>query len=210
MPKLIYVADPMCSWCWGYKPTLDTVRDKVGDSVDIQYVMGGLARDSDEPMPAETQAYVKGQWDKVAQKTGAAFNWDFWDKCKPRRSTYPACRAVIAASLQGKAAERAMFEAIQHAYYQEARNPSDVSTLLELASELGLDQRKFAEDLRSEAVETLLQEGFQLRRSLNANQFPSLILEAGGVHHWVTTGYADSNTVLRRINEVLQPLASDT
>ncbi|MEF1187337.1 DsbA family protein, partial [Vibrio sinaloensis] len=25
--KLYYVYDPMCSWCWGYKPTWRAVED---------------------------------------------------------------------------------------------------------------------------------------------------------------------------------------
>ncbi|MDH5427723.1 MAG: DsbA family protein, partial [Nitrospirota bacterium] len=25
-PTLIYVADPMCSWCWGFSPVLEEIR----------------------------------------------------------------------------------------------------------------------------------------------------------------------------------------
>ncbi|MDF4306582.1 DsbA family protein, partial [Vibrio parahaemolyticus] len=24
--KLYYVHDPMCSWCWGYKPTIEKLK----------------------------------------------------------------------------------------------------------------------------------------------------------------------------------------
>jgi protein-disulfide isomerase-like protein with CxxC motif len=54
---------------------------------------------------------------------GTEFNFDFWTKCQPRRDTYKACRAVIAASQQN--AEEAMIEAIQKAYYLRAMNPSE-------------------------------------------------------------------------------------
>ncbi|MBE8572891.1 DsbA family protein, partial [Vibrio sp. OPT46] len=27
--KLYYVHDPMCSWCWGYKPTLDKLKQQL-------------------------------------------------------------------------------------------------------------------------------------------------------------------------------------
>ena len=126
MNELIYVGDPMCSWCWGFSRALDGVHDLVGE-VPIRYVMGGLARDSDKPMLDETRAYIQGQWRMVTAETGAEFNWSFWEVNVPRRSTYPSCRAVIAAGIQGAA--RLMFEAIQRAYYQQARNPSDLSTL---------------------------------------------------------------------------------
>ena len=101
MSTLYYVADPMCSWCWGFAPVLEQVVGELPSGVDIQYVMGGLARDSDEPMSQEVRAYVQNAWREVSVTTGARFNWDFWDRCQPRRSTYPACRAALAGGLQG-------------------------------------------------------------------------------------------------------------
>jgi putative protein-disulfide isomerase len=219
MRKLTYVADPMCSWCWGFRTTLEAVHGvnavhgvheevDARDDLKVEYIMGGLAPDSDEPMPAETQAYVQDQWRKVTAETGAKFNWDFWETCTPRRSTYPACRAVIAAERQG--AGRSMFEAIQKAYYQEARNPSDLSTLSALAAELELDQGAFDLDIVSARVESDLQAGFEVRRSLRANEFPSLILqtsESSGV--LLARGYGDAPTVLGRLKEALAESGAD-
>jgi putative protein-disulfide isomerase len=198
MDKIIYVADPMCSWCWGFTDTLNQVYDAKGE-VPVEYVMGGLAKDSDEPMATETVAYVQDQWRKVTDLTGATFNWDFWEKCKPRRSTYPSCRAVIAASRQGKTRE--MFEAIQRAYYQEARNPADLPVLSQLAKEIGLDREVFDADIVDDSVEADLQDGFNIRRSLQANSFPSLILMSNDSPVWLTKGYADSDSVLSTLNQ---------
>ncbi len=112
---LYYIADPMCSWCWGFQPTLESIIDILPEEIDVRYVMGGLAKDSDEPMPADTLEYVKQQWQLVTDRTGAQFNWDFWTACQPKRSTYPACRAVIAAGEQQEGGSEDMFHAIQRA-----------------------------------------------------------------------------------------------
>ena len=127
--RLYYVADPMCSWCWGFRPVLQEVVAALPETVPVVYVMGGLAKDSDEPMPEATRAYVQRNWRDVTATTGAEFNWDFWSECKPRRSTYPACRAVLAARAQREDAVPELFDAIQRAYYREAGNPSDIETL---------------------------------------------------------------------------------
>ena len=115
--------------------------------------MGGLASDSDEPMDATTQAYVQSAWRSVGERTGARFNHEFWDVCQPRRSTYPACRAVISAGLQISGARKRYYEAVQQAYYLEARNPSETATLIDLASEIGLDKVQFQQDLDSPQVQ---------------------------------------------------------
>ena len=51
--RLLYVVDPMCSWCYGFAPVLDAVRGKLRADVSMDLVMGGLAPDSDAPKSAE-------------------------------------------------------------------------------------------------------------------------------------------------------------
>ena len=200
---LYYIADPMCSWCWGFSPVLEAVSGVLPDDIPIRHVMGGLARDSEEPMPEETRSYVQSQWRLVAERTGAEFNWDFWTDCEPRRSTYPACRAVIAAGMQRPDGTGEMFQAIQHAYYLEARNPSNAETLVQLAGELNLDTQRFSEDLVSTQTDELLHEDFALRRSLHADKFPTMILEHDDNQLWLAYGYEEEELVVDLLTSAL-------
>ena len=200
MKTLYYVADPMCSWCWGFQPVLEKVKEALPEELSPVYIMGGLARDTDDLMPDAVRAHIQRAWREVAAITGARFNWDFWEKCKPRRCTYPSCRAFYAAQNQG--AGTAMFDAIQRAYYQEARNPSDVGVLVALAGEIGLDTEQFACDLSSPEIEQQMQDGFNIRRSMNANQFPGLVVRNNASVTFITRGYNDAETVLARLDSV--------
>ncbi len=202
MKTLYYVADPMCSWCWGFQPVLEKVKEAVPKELSPVYIMGGLARDTDDLMPDAMQAHIQRAWREVAVITGASFNWDFWEKCTPRRCTYPSCRAFYAAQNQG--AGTAMYEAIQRAYYREARNPSDVEVLVALAGEIGLDTQRFAQDLASPEIEQQMQDGFNIRRSMNANQFPSLVIRNNASVTFITRGYNDAETVLAYLQAALK------
>ncbi|MFT5132007.1 MAG: putative protein-disulfide isomerase, partial [Gammaproteobacteria bacterium] len=100
---LYYFHDPMCSWCYAFHPTLLRLKTKLPDNIELRYVLGGLSPDEDELMPESMQLSIKDHWQRIQQVVpGTKFNFDFWNVCKPRRSTYPACRAVIAATNQGK------------------------------------------------------------------------------------------------------------
>ena len=115
---LFHAHDPMCSWCWGFRSTWLEVKESLNDSVNVRLLLGGLAPDSDDPMPAEMQTMLQGTWQRIAQHIpGTEFNHDFWTKNAPRRSTFPSCRAVIAARRQDEAFEVPMIHAIQQAYY---------------------------------------------------------------------------------------------
>ena len=147
MFTLYFYHDPMCSWCWGYRPTAQALFSSLPENVSMKNVLGGLAPDSDEPMSAELRSTISGHWKRIHDTLGTEFNFDFWTNCKPRRSTYPACRAVIAATNQDR--EEDMIFAIQRAYYLRAMNPSDLETLEALADELDLNRALFQSDLRS-------------------------------------------------------------
>jgi len=41
-PHLIYFADPMCSWCWGFAPVIAQVRERYGEALPVRLVLGGL------------------------------------------------------------------------------------------------------------------------------------------------------------------------
>lgn len=180
---LVYVHDPMCSWCWGFDPVRRRLFESLPDTVTVRRLLGGLAPDSDEPMPPEMRDYIQGQWRSIQQRIpGTRFDFAFWTRCAPRRSTWPACRAVIAARQQGDGFDDRMTTAIQRAYYAEARNPSDASTLLELATELGLDGRRFRDDLGAAATDRQLRDEIAEARALGIQGFPSLVLTGDGRH----------------------------
>lgn len=200
LPVLYYVHDPMCSWCWGFRPVWLHVREKLKGSVNIQFVLGGLAADTDLPMPLAMQQTIKNTWLKIQQDIpGISFNYDFWLECKPRRSTYPACRAIIAAELQGEKYSDAMLTAIQRAYYQQAKNPSDMTVLIQLSDDIGLDVEKFKNDYCSEASNHLLQQQIQFAISLSARSFPSLVLSHNETNTMITIDYNNDETIVSSI-----------
>ena len=191
----------MCSWCWAYRPVSDRLPAELPEGVEFRKVVGGLAPDSDEPMPDELRAYLQQTWQQIHAMLGTEFNVEFWTTCQPRRSTYPACRAVIAAHHQGKADE--MIDAIQRGYYLRAMNPSDLETLENLAAELGLDVGRFSTDVRSADVNHELGEQIGLARRAPLDGFPGLVLETGGRMVPVRRDYRSHETSIDHVRALL-------
>ena len=199
---LYYAHDPMCSWCWAYRPVWLKLRESLPEGVRWQNVLGGLAPDNDQPMPATTRQMVQAHWRQIHATTGTEFNFDFWTKCQPRRDTYKACRAVIAAASQD--AEELMIEAIQKAYYLRAMNPSEPGTLVALAVELGLQKSRFITDLGSADTEAAFQRQLSLCSTLGVRSFPTLVLAGALVSVFIPHDYHDFQATLKRIAATLQ------
>ena len=201
-PVLYYLYDPMCSWCWGFKPVWETVKARLQGEVDIVYVVGGLAPETEEPMDAEMRTYLQQAWRKITDITGVEFNHDFWRLNTPKRSTYPACKAVLVARQSGL--EQQMFMAIQQLYYQQAGNPSEYENLYRLAEELGLERQQFIEQIHSEEIAALLQQEIILAEQLGARGFPSLVLLKDKTAHFIEHSYTDVEENLKMIRALLK------
>ncbi len=199
-PTLYYIHDPMCSWCWGFSNTLEELLGSLPKHIKVKRLLGGLAADSDVPMPVSMQLQIKSNWQRIEDTIpGVKFNFDFWEKTIPRRSTYPACRAVIAARMQGEKYDISMIKAIQRAYYLEARNPSDDNTLIELASEMGLEVDVFKREYFSDNTQKVLENEILHSRELFAESFPSLVFEIESSFYSIKLNYTLYNEMLKQI-----------
>ena len=201
---LFYIHDPMCSWCYAFDSSLTALQKELPDFIRIKKIVGGLAPDTTNPMPVELQQKIQQTWRRIEQTVpNIQFNYEFWIINTPVRSTYPACRAVLAARQQGADFEDKMIGAIQTAYYQMAKNPSLQSTLLECALNVGLDANRFADDLTSNEIEEVLQNEIRKARKLGVISYPSLLLEHNGRLFPVTVDYLDHETMIREIVSIL-------
>jgi len=72
--RLIYVMDPMCSWCWGFAPVLQALAEQAQTcDVPLTLVVGGLRRERaamDQTGRTRTLSY----WQAVHDATGQPFN----------------------------------------------------------------------------------------------------------------------------------------
>jgi len=199
---LYHVHDPMCSWCYAFKPTLDELRKKLNNNVKLVHVVGGLAKHSQEAMPKEQQETIENIWYQIEKEIGTKFNHDFWKNCEARRSTYLSCQATMLARYENK--EDEMIEAIQEAYYLNAQNPSNADTLIALAKDIGMDEKKFELDLKSQKIEDELQEELNFRRSLYVRSFPSLVLKYKKETYPINIKFGDSDFMLKQINNMTE------
>lgn len=192
LPILYYVYDPMCSWCWGYAPTWQKLKSALAEQCDVRYLVGGLAPDSNELMSQDMQKFLQATWRKIENKLGTKFNVEFWHKCHPRRSTYPACRAMLIAREQKK--EPQMLAAIQQAYYLQAKNPSDIPVLEQAAKVAGVDCEHFEQNMTSKSLNKRLLNELDFVQSLPIRGFPSLVVEYQGKQSAINVDYLNWQT----------------
>lgn len=92
-----------------------------------------------------------------------------------------------------------MLKAIQHAYYLQAKNPSDLEVLINLAGQLGLDSQQFSDDIQSKACQNILSKEIEFSRYIDIESFPSLVLKQEKSYTSLDIDYIDSKKILAQI-----------
>jgi putative protein-disulfide isomerase len=203
--RLFYIHDPMCSWCYAFSRSWAALQAELPEDIAIVYLAGGLAPDTTEPMPLSMQHTIQQIWRRIEQSVpGVSFNYDFWSRNTPIRSTYPACRAVLAARKQHAESEPEMVRAIHRAYYQKALNPSLPETLQVCAQVIGLDVAIFGRDLISPEIEDGLQHEIRQSRQLDAYAYPSLRLVHDDAIFPIPIDYLNHRTMRDEINRIVR------
>lgn len=199
--KLYYAHDPMCSYCYAFKNTWNNFKTQLPKSIEIILMLGGLAPDNDEPMAKAMQNNLIHTWQSIESRFGIKFNFDFWDKNTPRRSTYPACRAVLIAKKYHL--ENQMIEAIQNSYYLQAQNPSNIETLANCAKTIGIKKDKFMTQIQSTSINQELMATLKSTHKLGLNSFPSLVLECRSNRTNIPINYVDPKPILDTIRLII-------
>jgi putative protein-disulfide isomerase len=90
--EMIYIADPMCSWCYGFHPAISAFAERFAAELPLRLMMGGLRAGNREAMGAADKDYVRQAWARVGAATGQPFDMSFFAREDFTYDTEPACR----------------------------------------------------------------------------------------------------------------------
>ncbi len=196
--ELIYVGDPMCSWCWGFAPVLDSLRDQFATRAAFRVVLGGLRPGSmAETMTASVKAMIRSHWESVKETTGQPFDFSFFARDNFRYDTEPAARAVVAVRTIAPELEFDFFKALQEAFYAKNIDITLQENYNPLLSALGIDRPTFHSQFQAAEMRRMTYRDFARGHQMGIRGFPSLLLRKGQQLALLTSGYQPLDSLSR-------------
>ncbi|RAU83247.1 DsbA family protein [Pontibacter arcticus] len=189
VPHLIYVMDPMCSWCYGFAPVIKQLKAEQGDKIKFKMVIGGLRPGTTEPMSSDMKAATRQHWEQVQAAASQPFDYTFFERENFVYDTEPACRAVLTMRYLKPEVELDMAEAIQEAFYAKNNDVTNPEVLASIAFKFGIEEETFLEKFNSDLLKEKTQQDFVIARHLQATAFPSLYLLNGHHVNLLSRGY---------------------
>jgi len=203
-PRLLYVMDPLCSWCWGFAPVVAALAEQAAASgVPLHFVTGGLRQERAALDPV-SKVRILAHWQAVNARTGQLFNFAAALPDGLVYNTEPACRALVTARSLDERSVGPLAQLIQEAFYAEGRDVTRAQLLVELAEQAGIPRIEFAETFDSEQMQEATAADFAWVQDLGIAGFPTLLAERDGQLALLTNGYQPLETLAPLLERWLQ------
>ncbi len=204
-PRLIYFADPMCSWCYGFSPVIQQIRETFGRALPIQVVMGGLRPGTDTPSTDTAKAELKTHWGHVHEATGLPFDGAVLDREGFLYDTDPAARAVVRVRREDGEKAVTFLRRLHHAFYAENQNVTDPQVLATLAAEFGVEREAFLADFDTDDLKHETWNDYATAQRAGVTGFPTLVggPNEEGAYGVVNRGFQPGDQVLAVLHQWL-------
>jgi len=208
MPSLIYIADPMCTWCYGFAPELVTLLQGLPD-LPVEIIAGGLRAYNKQPLEDNLCATMQDHCDRVANACAMPFAATPVLQPGMVYDTEPACRALVTARVMAPEASFAVLHAMQHAFFAEGRDVGDGNVLADVCARAMAESgfpvapEAFKDKWMSREMVLATAEDFGQTRRWGVNGFPTLILERNGRLDLVTAGYVGTEQLIEQMQAVI-------
>ena len=201
--SLIYFADPMCSWCWGFSPIIHQISKQFRDTLPIQMIMGGLQAGQETPISDQQRDELRHHWQQVAQTSAQPFNFDFFNRHSFIYNTEPPCRAVVTCQRLQPDLALTFLTRLQTAFYVDNRDITDSEEIYKLAVASGLAASEFFNLFDDEETQRITALHFQYSRYCHVSGFPTLIGQKNKVNTVITRGYQSLDKIQDNIQRWL-------
>lgn len=194
-PRLLYFADPMCSWCYGFAPNIQALAERL----PVELVMGGLRAGETRQLSAGLRNEILQHWQHVQSASKRPFDFAQGLPLGFVYNTEPACRAVVAATQLNAELALPMLDAVHQAFYAQARDTTATDVLIELAGSVGLDKAAFADWFAQPQTIAATQAQFERARAYGVTGFPCIIVQYPERAKLVSIGYEALETVQEKL-----------
>ncbi|MGH8762845.1 MAG: DsbA family protein [Nitrosospira sp.] len=201
---LWYIADPMCSWCWGFAPVIETIRHEYGGRLKVELLLGGLRPGTKDPMTSTQREEILRHWRTVQRTTGQPF---CFEGAMPEGFIYdtePASRGVVVVSSINPKVIFPFFKAVQSAFYVEQLDVTNAAVLMQLAANVRLNAQRFLEIFESDTAKKRTLDHFNKARQWGVHGFPTVVMQNAAGYSPLTSGYRSFEELRPQLDEWLE------
>lgn len=179
-PRILYVYDAMCGWCYGFSGIIQRISHKYSGHYDFIAVSGGMiVGEQIEPVSVMAN-YIKSAYPRVEALSGVKFGEPYVKLLDEGTYILNSIKPGIAMTVFKSYFPLQSIDFVhdlQKAHYREGKSLNEREVYEELVPLFGIDTGEFVERLNDEQFHIRTQEEFDHVKKLGINGFPTVLLE---------------------------------
>lgn len=197
MQEIVYIADPMCSWCWAMSPHIDQLQAET--NLPVRVVMGGLHIGSAAPLMTNARVEkLSSHWHKLEKDTGQPFDPSAL-RAEGRYDTHTASTAVVAMRELKPDLAVEFLARCQRAFFSESVDITQRSQVASLASPFDIDPVGFEILLGTAEIEEATLGDYAWAQSIGATSFPTVMFATDKWARAIAVGYTSVEDMIRHV-----------
>ncbi len=188
--EIIYIGDPMCSWCWGISNHLRELKEHFAQ-FQFSILLGGLRPGGGDPWNDKMKAFLQHHWEEVNKRSGQPFGYTLFDLENFNYDTEPSCRAVVTSRTWLKDYVFEFYEEVSRKFYVENEDPNTLAFYQSICEQFAIPFAEFSRDFASEEIKQATRSEFHLSRTWGVNAYPTVLFRVDKKLFRICQGYAE-------------------
>jgi putative protein-disulfide isomerase len=191
-PRIIYVQDAMCGWCYAFGRVMDEMQLKHSDFFDFIAVSGGLiVGDAIAPI-GNMKEFLKDAMPKVEEYSGVKFGEKYLQLVEEGSYVNNSIKPAIALSafksiLPFRSIEFA--HDVQYEHFYNGRDLNEREVYMELAANYEVNAQDLINRMNSEQFQKITADEFDHVKKIGITSYPCVLGETEKGIYLLTKGY---------------------
>ncbi|NKB97712.1 MAG: hypothetical protein GKR90_04310 [Pseudomonadales bacterium] len=189
--QIVLVTDPMCSWCWGMADEFELARERLGEVVDFELMLGGINTHGTQPIGDYGRRFLMRLWREVQATTGQTFGFKL-----PEQYIHNSARTCLALQAARELVATVPFEflhALQRAFFVDGLDITNETVIMACAEQVNIDPQDLIGEMDEPKHLESIRFQFEAASGFGTQALPSLAELKSGELKLVAGGYVDAD-----------------
>lgn len=210
-PRVIYVYDAHCGWCFGFKEAFMEFYSEYQESFEFEVLSGNMIPLDRKQHIGQMADYILNAYRRVEELSGCQFGEGYLNHLRdPKNSSLEICseKPGIALSVyKTKNPHDAPYfaAALQNLIMVEGKDLELDKTYLDLANSFDLNGPEFVSEMKSEQARDMAHQEFAMVKQLGIAGFPCVLVQTDERKlYMIGRGYTSFEDLKERFDKVIE------
>lgn len=208
-PKLYYVYDALCGWCYGMSPVMQQLYSNYKTTLDFEVLSGGMIRGSNVKPISGMADYIRQVAPRLEETTGVKLTQNYHqqilDKGTYLTNSEPPAIALHILKEQFPDKQVPLAGAIQQTHFVAGNDLNNIETYLPVAMQFGMPEAEFRQKFEDAAYKAKAEKEFEQVQAWGIQGFPAVVLQKEEKLYLLARGYQPYEQLKATIDKVLSP-----